>query len=233
MRPSTQELHNGARHPTRLPKKRPGEQDLPRYFAGAIEFFCPTEIHGYNQDDGPGRKVQGAKTEARAFLSPDGRYPQSLFFATDRGPTNEKDLKGDNLDIYFLTRQGPRTEFTTLTPVQSECTPEDEMHPWLTADRLHLYFSRKTKEGWRVYVASKPRSGGAFGDPKLVNLPAGFHHPTRTPDGRTMYLLSRDGQLLYFASDPPAAKAAWTCGWYRQPSSTSRNERTTEAVLSA
>lgn len=183
------------------------------------------------------------------FLTVDGRFPQYLYFATDRDPTNEKDQKGNNFDVYFLIRQRPGAEFTTQTPLHSVSTEEDEMHPWLTPDGMNLFFSRKTKEGWRTYVASKPRTGGAFGKPRIVDLPTGFHHPTLTPDGRTLYLqglldngrwglfrttalvkgwtkpepldtlnhpdgakgdfspsLSRDGSLLYFASDRPGGK---------------------------
>src|SRR5258707_5327284 len=64
------------------------------------------------------------------------------------------------------------------------------MHPWITGNGKDLYFSRKTGEGWRVYVASRQATTGAggFGEPKLVELPADFHHATLSPDGTTMYL---------------------------------------------
>lgn len=191
----------------------------------------------------------GKADHASGFLTTDGRYPQYLYFATNYDPVNEKTQKGDNFDLYFLIRQRAGAEFTTQTPLHAVCTAADELHPWLSSDGLHLYFSRKTKEGWRVGVASKPRTGGAFGKPRVLDLPVGFHHPTLTPDGRTLYLqgpldaqrwglfrstagakgwtkpeplemlhhpegkrgalspsLSRDGSLLYFASDRPGGK---------------------------
>jgi len=120
-----------------------------------------------------------------AFATPDGRYPQFLYFAT------KKDKKNDNFDIYVAVRQGPNSVFSAPTPVQTVCTDQDELHPWLTTDGKSLYFSRKTKDGWRVYVATrKEATGGAgFGEPTLVkDLPDGFHHATLTPDGKTMYL---------------------------------------------
>ncbi len=181
-----------------------------------------------------------------AFATADGKYPQFLYFAT------KKDKQGDNFDIYVAVRQGPSSVFSEPTPVQTVCTAEDELHPWLTADGKSLYFSRKTKDGWRVYVARrKEATGGAgFGEPSLLKeLAAGFHHATLTPDGKTMYLqgplekerwglfrsargadgwgkpealdglnnaegptgdrspgLSRDGTMLYFASDRPGGK---------------------------
>lgn len=131
--------------------------------------------------------LQGQADCRSVFLTADGGYPQHLYYATNRDP-EKKDGKGDNFDLYFLVRQGPRAAFTPPYALHTVCTAADELHPWLTADGRQLYFSRKDKDGWRVYVAAKPASGGQFGAPKLVELPAGFHHPTLTPDGRTMYL---------------------------------------------
>ena len=119
------------------------------------------------------------------FATTDNRYPQFLYFAT------KKDKKNDNFDLFVAVRQGPKSVFSSPTPVQTVCTEEDELHPWLAVDGKSLYFSRKTKDGWRVLVATrKEATGGAgFGEPTLLkDLPAGFHHATLTPDGKTMYL---------------------------------------------
>jgi hypothetical protein len=122
-----------------------------------------------------------------AFLTPEGRYPQHLYFATNKD-LEKKNGKGSNYDIYYLIKQHAQADFTTLTPVQMVDTEEDELHPWLTADGMRIFFSRKTAEGWRIGLSSKPTGGGQWGEPKLLNFPVGFHHPTLTPDGRTMYL---------------------------------------------
>src|SRR5437667_1449088 len=117
-----------------------------------------------------------------------GKYPQYLYFATNKDP-EKKDSRGDNFDLYVAVRQNRGAAFTTPTPVHGVCTPMDERHPWLTADGKQLYFSRKTKEGWRVYVAGRAAKGaGGYVDPKPVELPVGFHHATLTRDGKTMYL---------------------------------------------
>jgi hypothetical protein len=182
-------------------------------------------------------------------LTAEGKYPQYLYFATNKDP-EKKDNRGDNFDIYVTVKQGAGAAFTAPTPVQGVCSAEDELHPWVTATGKELYFSRKTKEGWRVCVAKATGAGaGGYANPKLVDLPVGFHHATLTPDGATMYLqgplekerwglfrstlsssswskpepledlnnadgptgdrspcLSRDGSLLYFASDRPGGK---------------------------
>jgi hypothetical protein len=145
----------------------------------------------------------------------------------------------------------PNKVWSAPTPVMNVNSDADEVHPWLTADGRALYFSRKTKDGWRVCVSTRTAATGPGGwrAAKEVNLPVDFHHATLTPDGRTMYLqgplekerwglftstwttkgwskpeplealnspegktgdrspnLSRDGRLLYFASDRPGGK---------------------------
>src|SRR5262249_39512953 len=121
------------------------------------------------------------------FLTPDGKFPQHLYFAVKKHPAKETSAT-ENFDLLFLIKQSAKADFTTATPVQAVCTEADERHPWLTADGRHLYFSRRQKEGSQVFVSSRPAGGGAWGEPKRVELPLDFHHATLTPDGKTMYL---------------------------------------------
>jgi hypothetical protein len=180
------------------------------------------------------------------YVTAEGRFPQFIYFAT------RKDKEGRNFDLYVAVKQDFGKAFSAPTPVNAVDTEADEMHPWLTADGKQLYFSRKTGEGFCVFVATRARAGGAqgFGAPvRVKGLPPDFHHVTLTPDGKTMYLqgplgkgrtglfraaragagwgkpepldplnhpggpagdrspcLSRDGTMLYFASDRPGGK---------------------------
>lgn len=131
--------------------------------------------------------VQTKVDDRSVCLTRDGVYPQYLFFAT----LKDKDTK--NFDIYVAVKQSPGRDqvFTAPTPVQAVDSEADEMNPWLAAGGKHLYFSRKTKDGWRVYLSKRTQTTGAagFGDPKMVEeLPPDFHRVTLTADGKTMYL---------------------------------------------
>jgi hypothetical protein len=131
-----------------------------------------------------GGYVETAVHDRSVCSTRDGVYPQYLFFATQK----DKDI--NNFDLFVVFRQGPGKEFTTPTGLNAPATEADELHPWLAAGGKTLYFSRKTKDGWRVFVTTRTATTGAqgWGEPKQLDLPADFHHATLTPDGKTMYL---------------------------------------------
>jgi hypothetical protein len=140
-----------------------------------------------------------------------GKYPHFLYFATKKDES-KKGGKGDNFDIYFAVKHGPNADYTSATPVQTVCSAADELHPCVTGNGCELYFSRKAKDGWHVWMAPRPDGTGAFEKPKQLDLPADFHHATLTPDGLTMYLqgpLEKDRWGL-FRSTRASATADWT-----------------------
>jgi Tol biopolymer transport system component len=142
-------------------------------------------------------------TEVRGlYLVGEARPPFYVFYASKK-----PDDKEATFDIFAAIKNlpGPDKVFETPTPILSIDTPEEEMHPWLSADGRSLYFSRKTKEGWRVLMAQRKTATGlaGFGEPITLDLPPGFHHPTLTPDGKTMYLqgpLEKDRWGLFVAT---------------------------------
>jgi hypothetical protein len=139
----------------------------------------------------PDSYVQSPVDDRCGCLTRDDLYPQYLYFST------LKDKDTNNFDLYVAVKQERHKAFTEPTPVQAANTDADEMHPWLSADGKSLHFSRKNKEGWRVYVCKRAQPTGAqgFAAPVLIEeLPPGFHHATLTRDGNTMYLQGpRDG----------------------------------------
>jgi hypothetical protein len=140
---------------------------------------------------GKGQPLEGyvptPADDRSVFVTTENRFPQFLYYAT------KKDKDAKNFDIYVAVKQNPGADkvFAEPTGVNAICTEADEMHPWLSADGKELYFSRKTKEGWRVFVTRRAGAAGpqGFGEPVLLeDLPPDFHHATLTPDGKTMYL---------------------------------------------
>jgi hypothetical protein len=137
---------------------------------------------------GKGKPVEGAATEVDdrgAFLVSQRDGFQYLFFATMR----DRDSK--NFDIFVAQRIDPKKPFSAMTPVNAVDTEADELHPWLTADGKHMYFSRKKGDHWRVFVASRDSGLGPqfSGEPKEIKeLPDDFYHATVSTNGSTMYL---------------------------------------------
>ncbi len=152
----------------------------------------------------PGKPVEGLVSKGAdvrgTFVSPEGKYPQYLFYASNRDPLKAGQKSG-GMDIYFCLKQLPTSEWSVHTAIATIGTELDEMHPWLMPDGLQLYFSRKEKDGWRQYTSTKPPDGGQFGKPVAVGLPLNYHHATLTPDGKTMYVQGpieeKDGKIRW------------------------------------
>jgi hypothetical protein len=235
-----------------------GDEDDPHVSSNGLRLYYTARADGKyvilesvrkakNESWRPGKPQADITTlgDSRSvFVTPDDKYPQRLYFATN--------AKGQNFDIFFLIKQGPRADFTTMTALHFS-TPRDELHPWLTADGQSLYFSRKDKDGWHIYWGNRSSN---FAKVRQIDLPVDFHHATLTPDSKTMYLqgplandrwglfrstwsanqwskpeeldslnnpkgrigdlspsLSRDGKLLFFASDRPGGKGGLDL-WY-------------------
>ncbi len=130
--------------------------------------------------------VRSREVDDRGSVTfPAGTYPQFLFYAS------KKDKEVNNFDIYVAVKDDAKKEFAAPAPINRVDTDADEMHPWLSAKGKELWFSRKTKDGWRVFVAKRDDTTGGqgFDAPEPIKeLPPNFCHPTLTKDGNTMYL---------------------------------------------
>jgi hypothetical protein len=122
------------------------------------------------------------------FSSPDADYrspflyKSDLYFASNEVP-DEKLAALKNFDIF------KRIAMQAHFPLPGETVNEktDEMHPWITASGKEFYFSRKTADGWKLFVATGPVPG-PIGKAKAVGFETGFHHASLSADGLTMYL---------------------------------------------
>ncbi len=207
-------------NPTNLGVNTPADEDDPHVTSNGktLYYSCNTKdkfdilVSNWSPRDkgwGPGKLpddyVRTEGDDRSVFVTRDGKFPQFLYYAS------RKDKETKNYDLYVAVRQGADKVFSEPTPVQALDSEADEMHPWMSADGKQLYFSRKTREGWRVWVASRRSALGpqGFDKPKVIGeLPAGFHHATLTPDGRTMYLQGKlpDGRWGLFTSVLKAEK---------------------------
>jgi hypothetical protein len=212
--------------PTNLDKlNTPQDEDDPFLSADRLRLYYASDAGGrfnllvserkaLNQPWPAGKPLQGPTGDSddrSPFLTPDNH---DLFFAT-RFVVKDKNVPAgpDNFDLVrsiAVSRTGH--DFTAPVPVQAVCTPADELHPWLAADGKELYFSRKTKEGWSVFVSGRKDAKTAFGEPKRVaGLPAGFHHATVSRDGRVLYVQGplEKGRWGLFKSVRPSGAGAW------------------------
>jgi WD40-like Beta Propeller Repeat len=177
-----------------------------QFFPGSERWPVGSELEGQNTDF----------DNRSPYLTADSH---DLYYAEKtvvKAPKEEQQAPA-NFEIAHAIKLTKPTQFTGPTYVQSVCTPDDEMYPWLTEDGLELYFSRKTKDGWRVFVARRPpatkkQTAGAFGEPEMIkDLPAGYHHVTLSRDNRTMYLQGPlpDNRWGIFRAQRLSVKQPW------------------------
>jgi len=151
-----------------------------------------------------GKPIPDLNDKETDFRSPFMTRDFKLYFASNEVPDEKlKDLK--NYDIKYRT-QG---RAPVIIPGISE--KEDELYPWVTANGKEMYFSRKSKDGFVLFVARGPAMM-PIGNAKEVGFPAGFHHATLSASGLVMYLqgpVAKD-RVGLFRSKRSKAGAAWS-----------------------
>jgi hypothetical protein len=132
-------------------------------------------------------------------------FKDKYFFATNEVP-DPKFTKLKNFDI--LVQIG----FQKPAPVLGEInTKADEMYPWITPDGKEFYFSRKTDEGWKLFIAKGPIPG-PIGKAKEVGFAVDFHRAAVGGSGLTMYLQGplENGKIGIFRSTRNKVGESWT-----------------------
>jgi hypothetical protein len=153
-----------------------------------------------------GKAIPSLKSKEADYRSPFVARDGKLYFASNKVPDKKlADLK--NFDIWVST--GGREPLPLLG--EGISTQEDELHPWVTPAGKEFYFSRKTKEGWVLFVARGPNPG-PISNPKPVGFKPGFHHATLSASGLIMFLQGpvekhRNG---LFRSKRTKVGAAWS-----------------------
>src|SRR4051812_22190547 len=93
----------------------------------------------------------------RGVFTAGGPYPQYIFYAT----TRDKETK--NYDLYVAAKDDRGKSWSAVRPVANVNTKEDELHPCLSASGRSLFFSRKTKDGWKQMVTTRDGNKGPGG----------------------------------------------------------------------
>ena len=144
--------------------------------------------------------------ERGAFLRKEAVKGDTYYFATNEVP----DAKFEKLKNFDLMMQ---IGFQKAIPLLGEInTPADEMYPWITPSGKELYFSRKTEEGWKLFVANGPVPG-PIGKANPVGFDAGFQRAAiGGKDALTMYLQGplENGKIGIFRSKRAKVGEAWT-----------------------
>jgi len=131
-------------------------------------------------------------------------FNQLLYFSTNYVP-DEKLKDAKNFDIYRKLDQ------VRPNPLPQVNTPADEMRVFITPAGKEMYFSRKTKDGWKLMMTTGPSAGG-IKEPKEVGFEAGFHSATLAPNGLAMYLEGplEEGKTAIFRSKREKVGGAWS-----------------------
>lgn len=132
-------------------------------------------------------------------------FKDRYYFATNEVP-DPKFAKLKNFDIMM------QIGFQKPAPVLGDInTKADEMYPWVTPDGKEFYFSRKTEEGWKLFVAKGPIPG-PIGKAKEVGFEVNFHRATIGGKGLVMYLQGplENGKIGIFRARRDKAGDAWS-----------------------
>jgi hypothetical protein len=153
---------------------------------------------------GPGKPfIFDRGADVRCPMAHQGKY----YFVTNEVP-DAKFAKLRNFDIMMqIGTQAP----LYLQQGGDINTKADEMYPWITPGGKEFYFSRKTEDGWKLFVANGP-TPGPISKPREVGFPANLHRATVAGKGLVMYLQGplENDRLGIFRSKRAKVGEAWS-----------------------
>lgn len=121
-------------------------------------------------------------------LSADER---TIYFASDRS---------GSWDIWSGNREPGAFTFGSVKAIEEVNSTAHELHPWVTADGLTMYFESDRAGGtaYDIWRATRTSVGALFSQPVLVaalNAPSNDGSPSLTPDGLTCFYTSDAAQV--------------------------------------
>lgn len=133
---------------------------------------------------------------------------KTLYFAMNKIPDKKFEALR-NFDLMQATGEA------APLPLLKISEKEDELFPWVAANGKEFYFSRKTEEGWKLFVSPGPGAGpapGPIGEPRPVGFAAGFHRASLTTNALVMYLEGplENGKTGIFRSKRSSLAAKWS-----------------------
>ncbi len=132
-------------------------------------------------------------------------YKDKYYFSTNE-VTDEKFAKLKNFDI--VMQIGFQKPIFVAGDINSVA---QELYPWITPAGKEFYYSRRTKDGWKLFVANGP-TPGPIGKSKEVGFPSGFHRATVAGSTLVMYLQGPwdNGKLGIHRSKRAKVTDAWS-----------------------
>lgn len=132
-------------------------------------------------------------------------HRDKYYFSTNE-ITDDKFAKLKNFDIAMQI--GFQKPIFVAGDINS---PAAELYPWITPGGKEFYFSRRTKQGWKLFGANGP-TPGPIGKAKEVGFPSGFHRATVAGSALIMYLQGPldNGKLGIFRSKRAKVTDAWS-----------------------
>jgi Tol biopolymer transport system component len=110
--------------------------------------------------------------------------------------------RSGNLDLYVSTRNTTSDVWSSPVELAEIDSAMNDTNPFLTRDRLTLYFDSDRSGNRELYVTSRPTTSATFSQPTAID-----ELNTGNADGDPW--VSRDGHHVFFSSNRSGANAIY------------------------